>query len=398
MKNSFMNLGPEGLLESLRSNRRVEGLTHNFYNYPARFSPQLARDVILEFSREQDCVVDPFMGGGTTIVEAIANGRKAVGIDINPLSHFITEVKTRPLSQRDREEVMAWAHHFKALQSSDWPFPVGDPRLKNMPEEVVQVLGEAVSSLGQLEFRRQRRFARCALLRLGQWAVDCRKDYESVTSMRMSLSKQVTKMLMGLEELNEAVSQRGIPKNKITGARMLYLGQSEKLLQGVNLGGSYPRPRLVLTSPPYPGVHVLYHRWQIRGRRETPAPYWLADLRDGHWESYYTLGSRTPLGLRNYFRRIREIFGLLRELVDPNATVVQLVAFSDPETQVPPYLDAMKVAGYEEFMPFGNGRERPARKVPNRKWYVQAEGDNHASNEILLFHRPCKRDTLQSRT
>ena len=33
--------------------------------------------------------------------------------------------------------------------------------------------------------------------------------------------------------------------------------------------------KLVLTSPPYPGVHVLYHRWQVQGRRETPAPFWI---------------------------------------------------------------------------------------------------------------------------
>lgn len=35
-------------------------------------------------------------------------------------------------------------------------------------------------------------------------------------------------------------------------------------------------PGLILTSPPYPGVHVLYHRWQVQGRKETPAPFWIA--------------------------------------------------------------------------------------------------------------------------
>ena len=32
-------------------------------------------------------------------------------------------------------------------------------------------------------------------------------------------------------------------------------------------------PQLILTSPPYPGVYVLYHRWKIGGRRESPAPF-----------------------------------------------------------------------------------------------------------------------------
>ena len=72
---------PNSLLESLQSPHLVEGLTHNFYRYPARFAPEFVREVILEFSREGDCVLDAFMGGGTTIVEAIVNGRIALGID-----------------------------------------------------------------------------------------------------------------------------------------------------------------------------------------------------------------------------------------------------------------------------------------------------------------------------
>ena len=40
-------------------------------------------------------------------------------------------------------------------------------------------------------------------------------------------------------------------------------------------------PRPVLTSPPYPGVHVLYHRWQVDGRKEAPGPFWIAGKLDG---------------------------------------------------------------------------------------------------------------------
>jgi hypothetical protein len=44
-------------------------------------------------------------------------------------------------------------------------------------------------------------------------------------------------------------------------------------------------PKLVLTSPPYPGVHVLYHRWQVDGRKETPLPFMIAGKLDGAFES-----------------------------------------------------------------------------------------------------------------
>lgn len=63
------------LLEALYSESPVSGLTHSFYRYPARFSPQFARTAIEAFTQPGDTVFDPFMGGGTTVVEALALGR-----------------------------------------------------------------------------------------------------------------------------------------------------------------------------------------------------------------------------------------------------------------------------------------------------------------------------------
>lgn len=45
----------------------VEGWTHGFYRYPARFSPEFARAVIRQLSKKGDLVLDPFVGGGNTI-------------------------------------------------------------------------------------------------------------------------------------------------------------------------------------------------------------------------------------------------------------------------------------------------------------------------------------------
>ena len=77
----------------------VTGATHGFYRYPARFSPNFAAAAIESFSAAGDVVLDPFMGGATTVVESMRLGRQAIGSDINALSLFIARVKTTPLSR-----------------------------------------------------------------------------------------------------------------------------------------------------------------------------------------------------------------------------------------------------------------------------------------------------------
>ncbi|HYV51979.1 MAG TPA: DNA methyltransferase, partial [Candidatus Eisenbacteria bacterium] len=72
-------------------------LTHDYHKYPAKFIPQLTARFIKENSMMGNLVCDPFMGSGTTLVEAIVNGRRAYGTDINPVAVLISKAKTTPI-------------------------------------------------------------------------------------------------------------------------------------------------------------------------------------------------------------------------------------------------------------------------------------------------------------
>lgn len=74
-------------------------ITHGFYTYPAKFIPQLARRLIVEHSSEGDLVIDPFMGSGTTLVEAMVHNRRGLGADVNEIAALVSKVKTTPLDQ-----------------------------------------------------------------------------------------------------------------------------------------------------------------------------------------------------------------------------------------------------------------------------------------------------------
>ena len=52
--------------------------------YRGNWAPQIPRNLILKYTQEGDLVLDPMVGGGTTLIEAKLLNRDAIGADINP--------------------------------------------------------------------------------------------------------------------------------------------------------------------------------------------------------------------------------------------------------------------------------------------------------------------------
>ncbi len=70
---------------------------HGWHPFPAKFPPQLPAHFIESLSVPGDVVLDPMLGSGTTILEAVRLRRRAVGCDIDPLARLIAEAKLTSL-------------------------------------------------------------------------------------------------------------------------------------------------------------------------------------------------------------------------------------------------------------------------------------------------------------
>lgn len=68
--------------------------THGYHGYPAMMIPQVARQLIKEYStKKTGLIFDPYCGSGTTLVEAKLAGINSCGTDINPLAALISKTK-----------------------------------------------------------------------------------------------------------------------------------------------------------------------------------------------------------------------------------------------------------------------------------------------------------------
>jgi len=112
---------PTYVNEFWTSKQRAASSLHEV-SYRACFKPQLPRFFIERLTRPGDIVYDPFMGRGTTILEAALLGRVPFGCDINPLSIVLTLPRLRPPSTGQLDE---------RLQKIDFS------RQEEMPEELL---------------------------------------------------------------------------------------------------------------------------------------------------------------------------------------------------------------------------------------------------------------------
>ena len=76
-------------------------------SYRACFKPQLPRFFIDRFTKPGDVVYDPFMGRGTTVIEAALAGRTPAGCDINPLSAMLAQPRLSPPTADDVSQRLA---------------------------------------------------------------------------------------------------------------------------------------------------------------------------------------------------------------------------------------------------------------------------------------------------
>lgn len=83
----------------LPNRRNLRYGTHGIHEYRGKFFPQLVRSLLnISGASRDSTVLDPMCGSGTTLVEAILLGCRAIGVDLNPLSVLISRAKCNALS------------------------------------------------------------------------------------------------------------------------------------------------------------------------------------------------------------------------------------------------------------------------------------------------------------
>lgn len=251
---------------------------HDFCTYPAMMVPKMQRemlDVCLEQLQDiTPCLLDPFAGSGTILVEGMLRGLNIVGIDVNPLAVLLCKVKTTVLEpaalNEKAEKLTAWIadhdkvelHHFKGIDK--W-FTV--QAISDLSKIRAGIIAEV-----EVEYRRFFWATFCEIVRIVSNSRDCTYklhikeqkdidayDIDAVALFGVTLRYNINKY----NEFYSELKKRGHLKQKGSS----YKGKVKIVLDDsiAYLNRSKQKYSLVFTSPPYGDNHttVSYGQYSI---------------------------------------------------------------------------------------------------------------------------------------
>lgn len=310
-------------------------ITHGYYTYPAKFIPQLAARIITENSKEGDSVIDPFMGSGTTIVEAIVNKRIGIGIDVNEVAYLLAKVKSTPINsvelakeflniQNDLSKRLNGKHEKYLNEATkripingriDYWFPeVQKSKLLVILDRILEIKNNDIKNFFLVSFAQILKSCSIWL----QKSVKPTRDFSKKISdpHRLFITK-TKKMIRKHDEFNSTITEN--IKKEIDKYRIVECGDSRNLPCEDNTA------TLIVTSPPYvtsyeyADLHQLPSLWfnyldelskfrkkfigsTYRNREEIDLKSIIAD------DIVSNLKNKKSEGVRNYFADMLESF------------------------------------------------------------------------------------------
>ncbi|MCB9838238.1 MAG: RNA methyltransferase [Phycisphaeraceae bacterium] len=304
---------------------KTQGGAHGIHPYPAKFIPQIPRQLIdLLGLPSGTCVFDPFCGSGTTLAEAMASGIPSVGVDLSPIACLIARVKTTPLAA-DSIGIVSEVSDEAAMRLAAHDFRIPEiPRLDHWFQPQVQAslaaIRTAINGVTDSEMRDALRVAMSSIIvRVSNQDSDTRyaavvKDVsaESVIAIFRRRARDLVGALTRKDSLFEDLG----PRPQIINKNVLTVEAHEIPMQ---VG-------LVITSPPYPNAYEywLYHKYRM---------YWLdmdpIDVRKheiGARPHYFK--SKDPHTAEHFREQMAGVFSLLVQVVVEDGAACFLIGRS----------------------------------------------------------------------
>ncbi len=296
---------------------------HKLHPYLGKYIPQLVEVFLHRYFDAGMCVYDPFVGSGTTLVEANAFGADSVGCDVSAFNCLLSRVKTASyslgaleLALRTTLEEARRAGPAGTDEAGDWPRRWYSKRalgeLLGYREIAAARLDGAAGNVAKVILSRAARSAR--------QTAHYDLDFQRNPVRGPYFCHKHKRTCRPVEEASKFLARYTSDTiSRIRAFAGVRTDSAVEVLHGDARSQELPiRPHGVITSPPYPGL-IDYHE-------QHRYAYELLDLED---RSRLELGpaqrGTSGRALRNYVEGVREVFANVSAHLPVGAPVVIVV-------------------------------------------------------------------------
>lgn len=159
-------------------------LTHWIYPYKGKFHPQMIRALLnITKVRAGETILDPFVGSGTSVLEAQILGINGIGVDVSPLCVLISKVKTESVDVVD---------DIKASQ----PFFLHSQSQKGAVDDRVSNFYKVAEMMAHSDYARRKKDFASSYINDAAKMLKSVEDYQQA-STRLNLRPGKTKIMQG---------------------------------------------------------------------------------------------------------------------------------------------------------------------------------------------------------
>ncbi len=358
------------------SDARTTDSVHGLYSYPAKFIPDIPATLIRTLSRPGDLILDPFVGGGTTAIEALRTGRRFFGLDANPIAVHLARVRATPLTASDDREIQRL---LLTLEQGPLPMRKGSDWAPSIPNCNRWYAPEIFDLLTAL-----RREIVC--LTSSQQARDLALFVFTNVAAKASFQESETRYVSKPRPIFATAVLASFTSELRTATRLMRDAQWTQRATIIDADArdvdAYPdEVALAVTSPPYPNAfdYHLYHRFRL---------FWLGpgpqSLREREIGSHLKHQSESsPAG--SYLADMRSVLRNVHKSLRAGGWFALVVGDGLYKGQV--FSTARELsavaedAGFEALPPID-------RNLPRSRRSVTAAGRRLQQEQILLLRKP----------
>ncbi len=287
---------------------------HGFHPYPGRCHPHLARTLLQQIkTRKGSRLFDPFMGGGTLLVEGMCREFEVLGNDLNPVAALTARERCRPRTPLESRNVIETAGKLRhgiiaekkiiLRRNVTWLKPHYAPHL------FVELLSwiDAIDKIPPSPVRDTLRAVFVSqVFRFSNEFADPSGERKTPSIRKGVISRRMLIQTEALLKAQNDFKRKISPKTK---AAMISVKDINRL-ENIENGFLEKPVDLIVTHPPLPDAYDYYRHYQLQLK-------WLniphKDLK------HHEIGPRRMSG-RQWKQHFREVLFKLRKILKPGGS------------------------------------------------------------------------------